>query len=411
MSNYRHAPSTASETSHASDARGSASGTDGTNEGAWRKVDAANRRFSDNEKYSGILAESPSLAEARNTYITYCNQKEFSRADRVKLISCVLKGPALNYWMSNIEGKDEFTELASVFKQFEIQFDTPAHQRQIESLAYSMTLEEARKKKNCNRIAALGYLYHEVARLNEQFPKVKRGEQFRTQTLMKIVERYEWSRTAAEEVMQDTLNFDSLYTKISASIVIWENEVLRSGHDPDLADDRRKPVWTATSFVGYVAQYANPVQRRLPAALSMASPRYHHRRQTSTQNSFAPSRFQKRDNRDNRSKNETHCFKCGQQGHWRAECNNNATNSLLNATRSRIRELGGQPNEAAARVLFELVTEEDACNESNKNAEDEGVFAVLVNEHLLDTHSSLDDPQIDSPAFDHDQVFSGAGGQ
>jgi Zinc knuckle len=122
--------------------------------------------------------------------------------------------------------------------------------------------------------------------------------------------------------MQDTLTFDSFYTNLSASVVTWENEVLRSGYDPYLADDRRKPVGTATSFVGCGAQYANPVQRRLPAALSMDSPRYHHRRQTSTQNSIAPSRFQKRDNRDNMSKDETHCFKCGQQGHWRAECTN-----------------------------------------------------------------------------------------
>jgi hypothetical protein len=255
MANNRHDKSTATKTSPESDARGSASGTDGTSEGAWRKVDAANRRFSENEKYSGILAESPILAEARDNYITYCNQKEFSRADCVKLVSCVLKGPALNYWMSNIERKDEFTELASVFMQFEVQFDTPAHQRQIESLSYSLTLKEV-KKKNCNRISALGYIYHEVARLNEQFPKVKRGEQFRTQTLMKIVERYEWSRTAEEEVMQDTLTFDSLYTKLLDSIFIWENEVLRSGHDPDLADDSRKPVGTATYFAGYGAQYA-----------------------------------------------------------------------------------------------------------------------------------------------------------
>jgi hypothetical protein len=82
-----------------------------------------------------------------------------------------------------------------------------------------MAMEEARKRNSCNRIAALGFLYHEVARLNEQFPKVKRGDQFHTQALMKIVAKYEWSRTAEEEMMPDALSHDALYT--SSSLLHW----------------------------------------------------------------------------------------------------------------------------------------------------------------------------------------------
>jgi hypothetical protein len=111
MADYRHATSTTSEVSRASDAGGAANAGGREIENTWRKVDAASRRFSDSEKYSGILAESPSLAETRKAYMTYSNQKEFSRADRVKLVSCVLKGPALNYWMSHI---DERTSLLSL---------------------------------------------------------------------------------------------------------------------------------------------------------------------------------------------------------------------------------------------------------------------------------------------------------
>jgi hypothetical protein len=115
--------------------------------------------------------------------------------------------------MSHVEGTDEFSESGAVFRQLGTQFDTPAHPRQIESLACSMTMEDAKKKNNCNHNAALGFLYHKVARLNEQFPKVKRGDQFRTQTLMRIVEKYEWSRTAEEGVVQDAISYDALYTK------------------------------------------------------------------------------------------------------------------------------------------------------------------------------------------------------
>jgi hypothetical protein len=56
---------------------------------------------------------------------------------------------------------------------------------------------------------------------------------------MKIVEECEWSRSAEEEVMQDALGYDALNTKLSklsASLVIWENEITRSGRDPDTAE-------------------------------------------------------------------------------------------------------------------------------------------------------------------------------
>jgi hypothetical protein len=42
----------------------------------------------------------------------------------VKLVSCVLNGPALNYGMSHIDGKDQFIEFGAVFQQLESQFDT-----------------------------------------------------------------------------------------------------------------------------------------------------------------------------------------------------------------------------------------------------------------------------------------------
>lgn len=51
--------------------------TNGESESFWRRVDNTNRRFSDRERYSGILAESPNLAEIRKPYTTYCNQRTF----------------------------------------------------------------------------------------------------------------------------------------------------------------------------------------------------------------------------------------------------------------------------------------------------------------------------------------------
>lgn len=49
----------------------------GEGESFWRRVDNAKRRFSDQERYIGILAESPNLAQIRKAYTPYCNQNDF----------------------------------------------------------------------------------------------------------------------------------------------------------------------------------------------------------------------------------------------------------------------------------------------------------------------------------------------
>ena len=76
---------------------------------------------------------------------------------------------------------------------------------------------------------------------------------------MKSVEKYKWPRSAEGKVMQEALRYDPLYTQLSASIVISENGVRRMGQDPDAADDRRKSQSSTSSFIGFGAQYANPV--------------------------------------------------------------------------------------------------------------------------------------------------------
>jgi len=168
MSDWRHSRTGSDGT--ASSGTAHPGGNDGESETVWRRVDAAQRRFTDAQKYSGILGESPTLPEARRAYLTSCDQTSFPRQDKVKLVSCILKGPALNYWTTNIEQNPEYTELGSVFSKLKGQFDTPAHQRQIEAMANNLTMELAKQKHSVSRFAALGILYHAVARLNQQFP-------------------------------------------------------------------------------------------------------------------------------------------------------------------------------------------------------------------------------------------------
>lgn len=82
------------------------------------------KRFSDNEKCSGVLVESLNLNKAPKAFIIYCNQKDFPRTDRERLVSTILKGPSLDFWMENIEERAECSKLAVLLKAPERQFET-----------------------------------------------------------------------------------------------------------------------------------------------------------------------------------------------------------------------------------------------------------------------------------------------
>lgn len=56
--------------------------------------------------------------------------------------------------------------------------------------------------------------------------------------------------------MQDEISCDDLYTKLSASNVIWESEITRHGRSPETSNDHCTAPTPTTSFIGYGEQYA-----------------------------------------------------------------------------------------------------------------------------------------------------------
>jgi len=156
---------------------------------------------------------------------------------------------------------------------------------------------------------------------------------------MRIVEKYEWSRKAEEEVMSTAVSYDELYTKLSASLVVWERDMARTGRNPETADDTRLSK-SSTAFIGYGSQYAYP-RKSTPRGRPSSSYR-------------SPSMPRTPNSR----KSNLRCFRCRKLGHFRSECPENGRQSLKDIVRSRIRDMGGDANIAAARVLFEIVTDE-----------------------------------------------------
>lgn len=205
-------------------------------------------------RYSGILAKSPNLQEAQKAYLTYCHQKDFPFPDQVRLVSKTIKGPGLNFWMEKINWNVEYTERGAFFKTLEVQLVTFAHQKKIEALASSLTMEDMIKRHDLSRFAALEMLYHEFSCLNAQLPNVYRGPSLKCQTLMRIVDRYEWSCIAEGEVMQDEIAYDALYSKLSASIFICECDLFRSGKRPEQESDQR----ISSTSVPFLVRFGKP---------------------------------------------------------------------------------------------------------------------------------------------------------
>lgn len=61
--------------------------------------------------------------------------------------------------------------------------------------------------------------------------------------------------------MKEAITYKQLYTNLSVSPVIWENQITRSGKDPDSADGHRNAS-SNFRFVAYGEHYAHSVTKR-----------------------------------------------------------------------------------------------------------------------------------------------------
>lgn len=141
--------------------------------------------------------------------------------------------------------------------------------------------------------------------------------------------------------MQDKLSYDNLYTKLSAAIVIWQEEITRKGRNPEGSEDRRIISSPHPRLINFGEQYAHNM-RRNPRFVP-SSPRHRMTQQTDSiqkeSRSYGGSKF--RGSRPQQLPKNFQCFQCGRTSHWRAQCPFENSKSLVSAVRARIREIGG----------------------------------------------------------------------
>lgn len=108
--------------------------------------------------------------------------------------------------------------------------------------------------------------------------------------------------------MRYTVSYDQLYTKPSASLVVLERHISKSGQDPDTSNDLREKKGI-TAFIGYGSQYAYP---RNSTPHGRPSVSYH-----SLGASYHSKFKQPLPNFSQNIKANVRCFRCKTLGHYR----------------------------------------------------------------------------------------------
>lgn len=237
------------------------------------------------------------------------------------------------------------------------QFHTQHPQKRIGAIATSLTIEGSIRKHIFSHFAELGVLSHDgLSRLNDRFPKMERRVSFKILKLMEIFNTYEWSRSNKEQMTQDKLQYDSFCTKLYAAIVIWEKERKRQGINTE-SEEGHRISGPLPSFVGHDEKYVHYLNDRNPSRIYNRQISLHRDRSSRMfRHPYQPSL--------KTYCNTSSCQRCNLTGHWRANCPFANSDSTISVVRALIRKLGGSPSQVAAKLLSELVSEEDGNQES-----------------------------------------------
>ena len=326
------------------------------------KLDSLAKHFSSKGLYNGLLGHSPSLDEAKLAYVTYCENKSFTENEKVELVTYTLIGPALTFW-SNISKARQFQLIEDVFETLAEKFDTPTNQRQIDHMLQNITVKEYELKHKCTKVEALGYVYNEVDRLNALGSKSKRGDIFKAEQLLHIVNNLVWAQDAKKKALSENLSFSQIYSEQSSAALLWEESQRKLGINPSSQEDSifRK---NASASVYFGVKYAVP-------------------------------KFKRRENRKfsgNRDLSNLKCFRCNKRGHIAARCTEPRRLTMQDAIKSRLRNAGDKPEREALKIFLEMAQEIDTQEEEEDNKKDEEDAEEIIEEFFASIHSDFPPP-------------------
>jgi Zinc knuckle len=318
-----------------------------------RRANSIASRFKDHGRtFSGRLDENLDI-KLRN-YEEAARENKLSEEQRSQLIYHVLSGEAQDFYFDHI--KHCHVTYADRRAALEKEYCSSARQGRARAHLKSARVTTYIAQAQGDVLKGITALYDDISKYAPQCPPDSRTDIAKRRFLEDSIAGYSWSRDSvarAEIEGNPEHTFNGLFQSSCANIqqeikaakaVQADTDMGRMGINPSSS--------TATSSVMYGQRYATPRAQKKPP------PRYI---------SSTPSK---------RSKT---CWKCGEEGHFVANCPRKDL-SLTDVARGRLKT--SDDDRSATRILFELVSGLDA--DSSQEEEDDQTEAATYFDELVE---------------------------
>ncbi len=320
--NSQDVRSSASRTNEYSTEQGSAFEPDS------RKLSNASYTFRDStHRFSGNYDCPVSLYRFRQMVFATCDKYSVPERSRVSILTDALEGQALDYYLDNIAGQVD--SLATAFQLLERRFDSPHSRAQAQSYLESLSLSSIRDSQQCSTAQALDIAIKKISSVVPMCGPAFSHESHKSRWLANMLRNEDWAQQCCANRMTMAQDYKTFVASLHSAL-------------------------TQLS----IANGATTAATQNSSQLIVPTPTYFGRRYA------LPTRQFRRVNKPRRTpeqlrrlKETTRCLKCGQKGHWRAECPQRHI-SMTDAINARMRANGTNMT-SVHDTLIALVKDED----------------------------------------------------
>jgi hypothetical protein len=335
---------------------------------------AISSRYTDHLRYNGQVDDEDAVTFKifRATYTIAMQELGVPHGQQAALVHHALKGPALDYYHSNIY--DRVTQLAEVFVLLERKFLSESVKLGIRTKLLSLRLADFQSQHDCGKLEAVEIAKRDIYRLSQQGQQEYRTDAAMIDIMEKSVLSGEaWSTEIATRRATQTFSFDEYCNALTS----WIRATVEKSGTQNVHGDFGKPSGQSPgrqAVIMYGEQYNERRRRNQKGTAFASGPRLP-----------APSVHTKRGN----------CRRCGKPGHWQAQCRERERpgTSHLDALHARVKDAGGG-SAGLAKVLYEVGEELDSFEE-DQSAEDDDA------DHIPDAYEAffLTDRETSKPDF------------
>ena len=295
-------------------------------------------------RFDGALDSQPSLHRFKQVYRSIMTEHLISPESQPALLHHALEGIARDFFFESI--REVAKNLDTAFALLDSQFDSEHRRAQARAFLESQSLAAIRTEFQCSNSRALEHAVQRINNVTPQCGSAMNDDVHRSHWLANIVRQEEWAQPVLTARLTQALGYSQFHTMLVSALTQLSLSRSTEASSEEMAYGSH-----------FGAAYGMP--RGRSHSIRSRGRRLYHGAISSSRQQYGRKRRTAAELRE--LKNRTTCLRCGQKGHWRAECST-PVSSLADAVRARIKSSGD--NDSAVRsALTALVLEEDAYTE------------------------------------------------